>query len=400
MFSAIGATIGQLGYVLGASRLVMTFALPFWGFASDRFPRKFLLVFFTGIWGLWTMGTGLAGSLPQLLTLRIISAIGLGVFAPAAFSLVGDLFDNQSRGRATGTLRAVGLVGTLVAIGLLPTLAARGPEGWRTGFFVMGFASFITGLFMLGLEEPPRGSAEPELRDVITREAASRFTSSWSDLLVLLKIRSWRYLLLNELLAKISISVFVGWNFTFLAGLGLATPVFYSTILLVAIGLIIGSIFFGWLGDRLESGFPGRGRITVIQAGLLATLPCLTGYLVSSGDNLPWLIGFGFLAGFGSGAISEGTLWPVAQAILPPEMRGSNRAMINIVAGTASALMLSLSGLVTDQIGVSAALLWFVPLPILISTFAWLPMFRSYPGDKAALHELLEQRRAEVLESR
>jgi MFS family permease len=397
MYTSLGASIGQLGSVLGASRLVMTLMFPVWGYAADRYSRKLLLVCFTGLWGLWTMGIGLVGSFPELLILRVISGIGLGVFAPAAFSLVGDLFDNQARGRASGVLRAVGLLGTMVAIILLPGLAERGPQGWRTGFVLMGSASIFTGLIMLGIQEPPRGSAEPELRDILAKNTSQRYAFTWHDLWALLRIRSWRYLLINELLTKISTSVFVGWNFTFLSGLGLDTSTFYGTIFLVFLGLFSGSILFGWLGDRLEKRYPGRGRIIVVQAGLMVTVPCITGYLISSGENLFWLIGFAFLAGMGNSAASESTLWPVAQAILPPELRGSNRAIFSMVAGAASALLLSLSGLAADRVGVSTTLLWFVPLPILISVFAWIPMFRAYPGDLDALHEQLTRRRAEIL---
>jgi hypothetical protein len=48
----------------------------------------------------------------------------------------------------------------------------------------------------------------------------------------------------------------------------------------------------------------------------------------------------------------------------------------------------------------AAALLWFVPLPILLSVFAWMPMLGSYPGDRDALHQVLNRRRAELLEQR
>jgi len=136
----------------------------------------------------------------------------------------------------------------------------------------------------------------------------------------------------------------------------------------------------------------------MIQIGLAATVPCLIGYLLSSGEGIVWLVAFGFLSGFGNSAASEGALWPVAQAILPPELRGSSRAIFSMVAGTVSALALSLSGAAADRMGVSAALLWFVPLPILLSVFAWLPMLGSYSGDRDALHEVLNRRRAELLE--
>lgn len=400
MYASIGASIGSLGSVLGASKLAMTVMYPVWGYLADRFSRKMLLVWFTGIWGLWTLGISFAENLPQLLTLRLISGLGLGAFAPAAFSLIGDLFDNESRGRAIGITRAVGLFGVIFVVGLFPAIATRHPENWRICFAVMGIASLITGLFMLMIREPARGASEPELRDVVTDRNTSRYTFAGSDFWTLLKIRSWRLLLVNELLKKVSISVFVGWNFTWLNGLGLATPVFYGTILVVFVGMTVGSIFFGWLGDRMERSFPNKGRITMIQIGLVMSAPSVFCYLSSTGDNIVWLITFAFLGGVSNCAFSEGTLWPVAHSILPPEIRGSNRAIISMVGGAVSAVMLALSGVVADRAGVSASLLWFVPMPILLSAVTWMPMFRVYPNDRASLHELLTERRADILEYR
>ncbi len=398
MYTSIGASIGGLGSVLGASKLAMTVMYPVWGFLADRFSRKMLLVWFTGIWGLWTLGISFAESLPQLMTLRLISGLGFGAFAPAAFSLIGDLFDNGSRGRAIGITRAVGLLGVLFTVGLFPAVAARQPENWRICFAVMGIASLITGILMLLIREPSRGASEPELRDVVTDRNTSRYRSAWSDSWMLLKIPSWRLLLVNELLTKVSIVVFTGWNFTWLNGLGLATPVFYGTILIVFVGMTVGSVFFGWLGDRLEGSFPNRGRITMIQIGLVISAPSVFCYLSSTGDNIVWLVTFAFLGGVSNCAFSEGTLWPVAHAVIPPEIRGSNRAVIGMAGGAVSAAMLALSGMAADSVGVSASLLWFVPLPILLSAIAWIPMFRAYPQDRDALHRLLIQRRTEIIE--
>jgi MFS family permease len=213
----------------------------------------------------------------------------------------------------------------------------------------------------------------------------------------LFKIRSWRLLLVNELLTKVSLAVFIGWNFTWLSGLGLATPVFYGTILLVFVGMTVGSIFFGWLGDRLERRFPDRGRILLIQTGLVIGVLGVIGYLSSTGENIAWLMAFALLGGVSQCAYSEGTLWPVAQAILQPELRGSSRAMISMAVGAVSAAMLALSGTVSDRVGVSASLLWFVPLPLLVSAILWAPMFRTYPHDRTALHNILSRRREDLL---
>ena len=398
MFSALGATVGQLGTILGASKLMTTILYPFWGYAADRYSRKMILVWFTGFWGLWTLGIAFVGNYPQLLTLRVISGLGLGAFAPAAFSLIGDIFDNQSRGRATGIMRSVGLVGVFVSIILLPTLTENNTDGWRIGFAALGIASFLSGLFLLVLKEPTRGASEPELRNVITKESATRYSFTWVEFWSLFKIRSWRYLLLNETLMKTSLVVFTGWNFTFLTALDLKPPFFYIAIFVVFIGLVAGNIFFGWLGDRLDSKLSNHGRVTMMQIGLILSVPALTAYLTSSGENIPLLILSAFLAGTSYTSTSEGVVWPMSHAVLPPELRGSSRAVINVVIGALSALALSLSGIVADSRGVSTALLWFVPGLILLSAIAWIPMFRTYSQDRDALHKVLAKRREELLD--
>jgi len=397
MFSALGATVGQLGTILGVSKLMATILYPLWGYASDRYSRKMMLVWFTGFWGLWTLGIAFVGNYPQLLTLRVISGLGLGAFAPAAFSLIGDLFDNQSRGRATGIMRSVGLVGIIIPVILLPTLTQNNPDGWRISFAILGLASFFTGLFMLVLKEPTRGASEPELQNIITKETADRYSFTWTEFWSLFRIRSWRYLLLNETLTKTSLAVFTGWNFTFLTTLGLKPPFFYIVIFVVFMGLLTGNIFFGWLGDRLDQRLSSSGRVRMMQIGLIVSVPALIAYLMSSGENNALLILFTFLAGASYTSTSEGVVWPMSHAVLPPELRGSSRAIISVAIGALSALALSISGVVVDKQGITNALLWFVPGLILLSAVAWIPMFHAYPHDRNNLHMLLTQRREDLL---
>ena len=398
MYSALGATIGQLGTILGVSKLMTTILYPFWGYMADLYSRKMILVFFTGFWGLWTLGIAFVGNYPQLLTLRVISGLGLGAFAPAAFSLIGDLFDNRSRGRATGIMRSVGLVGIIISVIILPTLSENDPDGWRIGFALLGAASFLSGLFMLVIKEPARGAGEPELSSVITKESATRYSFTWTEFWSLFKIRSWRYLLLNETLMKTNVVVFTAWNFTFLTALNLKPPFFYIAIFVVFAGMVSGNIFFGWIGDRLDSKLSNHGRVTMVQIGLIVNIPFLIGYLTSNGENIVLLIIFGFLSGLSNTSSSEGVVWPINHSILPPELRGSSRAIVSVAIGALSALALPLSGIVADSRGVSTAMLWFVPGLIVLSAIAWIPMFRAYPQDRDALHKVLAKRREELLD--
>jgi hypothetical protein len=51
--------------------------------------------------------------------------------------------------------------------------------------------------------------------------------------------------------------------------------------------------------------------------------------------------------------------------------------MISMAVGAVSAAMLPCRHCL-DRVG-SLSLLWFVPLPLLVSAILWAPMFRTYP---------------------
>ncbi len=163
MYKSMGWTIGMLGPITGIVRAERVLTTPIWGFLADRYPRKLLLVIMTGIWGIWTAAIGFVDSYSQLLWIRIISSIGLTAFWPIAFSLLGDLFPSKQRGRASSVMSVIGYTGNLLSYIVLPILAAKGGEGWRMGFIAMGIASVVSGLLMLFVKDPPRGSAEVEL---------------------------------------------------------------------------------------------------------------------------------------------------------------------------------------------------------------------------------------------
>jgi hypothetical protein len=287
-------------------------------------------------------------------------------------------------------------MGTLIAFGGLPVFAARSPEAWRLAVMGVGILSFLSGLLMLLLQEPVRGAAEPELRGITSGESVWRDRFTWHDLRTIARIPSWRWLILKDMLDAMSLAVFFRWGFPWLDELGLgraAIPV----IVLIFVGVIAGNAFFGWLGDFLDRRFPERGRLALVLAAIAIQLPSAVLAFTSRGENLAWLISINVLFALVIAAGSESVRWPVAQAVLPPELRGSGQALMAMAIGLSSAAVLVISGALADQVGIAVMLLRIVPLPILLSIVPWLMLFRTYPTDRASLHRRLDRQRIELL---
>ena len=396
IYRSLGVPVGQLGSVLGISDLVRTLTLPFWGYAADRFSRKLLLVSMTGIWGLWTLAISLVQNLSQLYIIRIISTLGLAVLWPTAFSLLSDLFDSEERGRATGLMTAISFAGSIAAYGILPPIAARSPEAWRTGFVVMGIASAASGLLLFFINDPPRGASEPELNDVIDQDSAAQFRFQLKDLPDLLKVPTWRVMLIQNSIDQVAMAVLYAWAFTWFDTIGLGESGFIA-IALISIGNLVGHIFFGWLGDKLEIRYKRYGRAAMGAIGLAVSVPALIGFIALGDRGLGTLLPFGLLVGLSLSSIGSGAQWPITQGVLKPELRASGRAVLDMAVGIIGALALSISGYLVNRFDVGMMMLLMIPLPKFLSTLSWLPIFRTYPQDREGLHLELKDRRKSLL---
>jgi MFS family permease len=89
----------NLAWITFIRSLLQSLSSPFWGYLSDRYSRKKVLLIGTGLWGIWTIIVGLTQSYEQLLLIRVISGIGLGCLMPATFSIMADTFPPKVRGK-------------------------------------------------------------------------------------------------------------------------------------------------------------------------------------------------------------------------------------------------------------------------------------------------------------
>ncbi|MEV6703823.1 hypothetical protein AB0M68_43070, partial [Streptomyces sp. NPDC051453] len=55
---SLGISLGALGVLTAASKIVGVFTGPFWVWAAQRWSRKGVLVLATGLWGVWGVAAG------------------------------------------------------------------------------------------------------------------------------------------------------------------------------------------------------------------------------------------------------------------------------------------------------------------------------------------------------
>src|SRR5256885_10641872 len=166
MFGAVGEAVrkewglGDAAIGLIATSFTLLYAvvgLPF-GRLSDRMSRTKILSVGLFVWSFLTSASGLARNYWQLFAVRLGVGVGEATCAPAANSLIGDLFPTSRRAWAL----SIFMLGLPIGNGL--AYAVGGPVtqayGWRTAFFVAGIPCLLCVLAVRWLAEPPRGTLE------------------------------------------------------------------------------------------------------------------------------------------------------------------------------------------------------------------------------------------------
>lgn len=392
-----GLSITNLSWITFIRSLLQSISSPFWGYLSDRYNRKKVLFWGTGFWGIWTIAVGLTQNFSQLLTIRVISGIGLGCLMPATFSIMADTFAPKIRGRMLGILEAIGILGIIIFTVGLSTLAK--PETWRWGFIILGIASIISGLIIyFGVHEPIRGEAEPEMRGKLTEEASSQYKAKLHDALTVLKIPTIRVAILQGLAGSMPWVVMGAFLILWLVEeRGLTTqqaPLVFGGLV---IGTAISNVIGGFLGDWAEKVNPKYGRTIVGQVSVIAGIP-FTYFLFTGTQN--WnLLQIALLCFVTALLISwpgKGSKEPMMQGVVPPELRSTAFAMTTFIESGFAAVVALFFGFIADRINLHTAMLWTIPVPWIICAILYSGFYFTYPKDSAKLRALMAERAREL----
>lgn len=342
----------QVGVLQGvAFAVIYSFAgLPL-GRLADVVPRRSVILAGIALWSAGTLLCASAGSFALLFGGRLVVGIGEAALAPAATSIIADLFPPQRRGAAIGVFVMGMAVGGGVAIaigGAVLSLAQAGAfaglpmlghlAAWRAVLTLLGLAGVPLLLLLALVREPPRagaGPAAPGLGPVLGQLRAVRGAAI--------------PVVLACALMAVGDFAMLSWSPALLGRrFGLTPGAIAATLgpLLVVAGAV-ASLAGGLLSDRLarRAGPSGRARLGMWGA-LLATPFALVALAATPGQVVAavalWIL---FSTGAGLAGITA------LQEIVPNRARGLAMSFIafgNIMLGLGGGA--TLVGVLTDHL--------------------------------------------------
>lgn len=355
---------------------------------ADKHNRALLIVAGVCVWSFATAMCGLAQNFYSLFAARMLVGIGEAALAPAALSIIADIFPRRRVGFALALLGTGITFGNGVAIWLggvllhvTQTVGLDLPwggslEGWRLVFVITGACGIpVAGLIAMVVREPPRSSphaAAPSLREVV------RHIRSHADAYGLIVIG-------YALMVIMSLGQLL-WGPAYFARVHHMAPetfaIFYGP--LMGVGGTAGLLFGGFMSDRLTRRGVPAAPSRVILISIIVQAPLLIGgYLCASTPMALALYGAGVVVLAVNGGLQTATL----QRFTPSRMLGSISAIYlvfaNIIGGGlgpflvgATSHALSPQG---SELGTALAIVGAVTLPVsaLLVLLALRPVARA-----------------------
>ncbi len=373
---ALGLDIGALGTLSSISKWARMLFGTMWAILGDKFGRKRILVLMTGLWGIWTAAAGLAQNFTQLLILYTIGVIGTVAAEPIQNGLMVDMFDEEERGKAYGTLRTIGVAASLVLTPLIGQLSKwPTPEnGWRIGMYIMGGLSLLSGLLLqVFLKEPPR-------RVVAGDPDAGKF--KLADIKEIVKIPS--FWLLAVMLLFVTSMVFFAFMVTYFVnvrGWETAAAAILYTVFMA--GWAVGGFTGGALGDWFQKKFGDKGRIIFMQIYLFSwAIGTFLFTQVDWGKGIAVYI-VAFLVGvIGSWGFS-GAVLPMVGQIVEPQYAATTFALLfSFIQGAITAIYLLLIKPLATALGsLDKVFLYMLVIPYAVNGVFWFLFYPTYPKD-------------------
>lgn len=285
------------------------------GRLSDRAPRKTILAISVFVWSALTALSGMTRTYWQLFATRLGVGVGEAACAPAATSMIGDLFPPRQRARAM----SVFMMGLPIGIALSYFVGSYVAHayGWRTAFYVAGIPGVLAAIAALFIAEPPRG----------TKEVAPVQVKTGSPWRILLSIPTLWWLILSGALHNFNMyalgsflaPLLMRYHGADLRQAGLMTMMIYGLSGIPGL-LIGGALADQWAMKRKD----GRLLVAAIATGVSA--PLMWAALARPASDRVLFVVLGSLA-CAFMYVYYASVYATLQDVVAPSLRGTAMAL-------------------------------------------------------------------------
>ncbi|MGW2546680.1 MFS transporter, partial [Kitasatospora sp. NPDC001574] len=348
----LDVTVPQVGYLITAFAVAMSFGGPFLTVAVLRMRQKNALILLFAIFLAGNLIAATASGYPVMLVARVVTGVAAQAFFGVSISLCAQLARPEIRGRAIAVAMNGLMLGTLLGLPLATVIGEH--LGWRAAFWTVAVLTVVAALCTLaGVPDVDHaeggGSVRSELG--VFRNPRLWLTFSTSTLIIGATFAAFSYA--NPILTEVT---------GFSAG---SVP-----LLLVAYGAatVVGNTVVGRFADRFA--------VPVLTLGLALNAVFLAGFALFADLPVPAVA---FLLGIGLVGV---TMNPAMVSRV--QRTGNARPLVNTVHSS----FITLGIIISTSFGGLAIDAWGLRAPL------WLGAGLAVAGLLTLLPEALGTRRA------
>jgi MFS transporter, AAHS family, 4-hydroxybenzoate transporter len=339
------------GPVFSASQIGFLVGAIVFGALGDKLGRKRVLIAMTALFGLASVGTALCPSLGWLLTLRLLTGVGLGGATPNFVSLACE-FAKPERRASTVTLLwaavpAGGMAGAFSAALILPAL------GWKALFLVGGLLPVALVPLLL--------AALPESREAAAARSAPLASTSVAELFSQGRALRTILLWLASFMTWTTLIVVAFWTPPLLQRIGWSAPAAATVLALNNAGGVVGAL--------VTAAALARIRPTHALTAVLACAGVAIAAIALAVHQPALLTGAAVVAGFCASA-AGGVMLALSSSLYPADARSTGVGWALGVGRFGSVIGPTAAGaLVAKNWSTPSIYLTFAVLPVLAAVF-------------------------------
>ncbi len=393
-YFGFGGDTAPIGVLTFSFMIFTGITMLIFGYLADKIVRKWIVFFGSLIFSIFslftiTVPTGTIGY-SVFFFLTILTGIGYGALIPSIFSLMGDMVSSEDRSKGFSFFSIASLFG-IVFGSALATYA--GSTDWRFPFLVIGIVGILASLLFLLFKEPSRLGKDHSF-DIDAVDYSYRI--KLSDVRIIFKKKANIWLVVN-FVDTIPTGIILTLLYAYMEVYhGITADVTVLIFLIILVNIILGTVVFGYIGDKKFKKGNKKARVLLALFGNIAPIPFLFVALIipfSAPNLFPglliWIVLFS-IGMFTNGAVN-GNWYATVVDLNLPENRGTVLATSNFFDIIGRAIGPLIGTIIADifgfVIGMMISIFFWIFIP-----FFWIPVLKNVVREIESTEKVFDER--------